>query len=138
MPGKERVAVKGLSEFRKGLKALDRDLPKGLRIALNESATYLVDTARPLIPRRSGDAAGSLKARSTQTAVRVGVGGRKAPYYPWLDFGGKTGRNKSVKRPFLKEGRYLYPTLRDNRGKFERILETALTNVARQAGLDVD
>lgn len=138
MPGKDRVAVDGLKEFRKGLKQLDSSLPKGLRVALNESSTFLIDKTRRLIPHRSGKAAGSLTARSTQSAVRVGIGGKRAPYYPWLDYGGAVGRNKSVKRPFLKEGRYLYPTFRENRDEFQKILEGALVEIARGAGLEVD
>lgn len=138
MSGRERVAVEGLAQFRKGLRALDRDLPKALRVAQNDAASFLIGKARPLIPRRSGTAADSLKARSSQTSVRVAIGGRKAPYMPWLDFGGRVGPNKSVTRPFLKEGRYLYPTLKSNREQFQDILQDALTDVARTAGLDVD
>lgn len=138
MPGKEVVTVSGLVQFRKGLRQLDSNLPKGLRVALNESSTFLIDKTRPLIPRRTGRAADSLKARSTQSAVRVGIGGKRAPYYPWLDYGGSVGRNNSVKRPFLKEGRYLYPTFRDHRAEFQKILESALVDVARGAGLEVD
>jgi hypothetical protein len=138
VPGKERVAVSGLKEFRKGLKELDSSLPKGLRVAMNESSTFLIDKTRPDIPRRSGRAADSLKARSSQSAVRIAVGGRRAPYYPWLDFGGATGRNKSAKRPFLTDGRYLYPKLREHRETFQQILQNALIGVARDAGLEVD
>jgi hypothetical protein len=70
--------------------------------------------------------------------VRVGIGGRRAPYYPWLDFGGKTGPKRSVERPFYKEGRYLYPTLRDHREKFTEIMQGAVVAIATGAGLDVD
>lgn len=132
------IRVEGLDEFRRGLRKLDSDLPKGLRVALNDCATFLIERTRPQIPRRTGAAANSLRARSSQSAVRIAVGGRRAPYYPWLDFGGKTGKNRSVDRPFYKEGRYLYPTLRNNRAEFARILESSLTDVARGAGLDVD
>lgn len=138
MPGKARVEVKGLADFQRGLRQMDKDLPKGLRLALNDCADFLIGKTRPLIPKRSGRAADSLKARSSQKAVRIAVGGRRAPYYPWLDFGGKVGRNDSVARPFFTEGRYLYPTLRKNRDEFTRILGGAVLGVARDAGLDVD
>jgi hypothetical protein len=138
MPGKATVGVEGLAAFTRGLKKLDSDLPKGLRIALNGCAEFLIAKTQPTIPRRTGAAANSLKARSTQKAVRIGVGGRKAPYYPWLDFGGKTGINKSVDRPFFKEGRYLYPTLRKHRNDFTDIMQGAILGIARGAGLDVD
>lgn len=133
----EKVGVKGLKEFQRSLKKLDADAPKALRLAMNEAADHLIKTAKPQIPRRTGAAADSLKARSTRTAVRVGVGGRRAPYYPWLDFGGRTGPNRSVRRPFYKEGRYLYPTLRESRLEFTRVMEDSLVRVAEGAGLDV-
>jgi hypothetical protein len=135
---KSTVSVDGLAEFNRSLRKLDSDLPKGTRIALNSCADFLVGKTKPLIPRRTGAAANSLKARSTRTSVRIGVGGKQAPYYPWLDFGGATGRGNTARRPFYTEGRYLYPTLRKNRDEFTKIMEGALVMVARNAGLDVD
>ncbi len=134
----DQIRVEGLAEFSRGLRKLDREAPKGLRVALNGAADLLVQRTVPTIPRRSGRAARSLKAKSTRTAARVSVGGRGAPYYPWLDFGGRTGRNRSVERPFYKEGRYLYPTLRRVRPEIEQALRDGLVAVARDAGLDVD
>jgi hypothetical protein len=138
MPQPGRIAVDGLKEFNRGLRRLDAELPKGLRIALNGCSDFLIQKTKGLIPKRTGAAANSLKAKSTRTSVRIGVGGKRAPYYPWLDFGGKTGIGGSVKRPFYKEGRYLYPTLRHNRDEFTKIMEKAVVGVARGAGLDVD
>lgn len=132
------IGIQGLSEFNRGLRKLDSDAPKGIRIALNSVSELLVSKTQPKIPRRSGAAAASLKAKSTRTSARVSVGGRRARYYPWLDFGGKTGINRSVDRPFYSEGRYLYPTLREIRPDIEKALVAALTDVARSAGLDVD
>jgi hypothetical protein len=133
-----KVSIEGLAEFNRGLRKLDKDAPKGLRLALNAAAELLVAKTLPLIPRRSGAAASTLKAKSTRTSARVAMGGRRAPYMPWLDFGGRTGRNRSVERPFYKEGRYLYPTLRRVRPEIEEVLLKGLTDVARDAGLDVD
>jgi hypothetical protein len=133
-----KIGVTGLAEFNRGLRQLDSDAPKALRIALNEAADLLIARTRPLIPRRTGAAAGSLKAKSTRTSARVAVGGRRAPYYPWLDFGGRTGPKRSVERPFYTEGRYLYPTLKRVRPEIEAKLGQALVAVARDAGLDVD
>lgn len=131
------VGVKGLREYGRSLKALDSAAPKALRVALNSCSTFLIDKARPKIPSVSGAARASMKARSTNNAVRIAVGGRKAPYYPWLDFGGATGKNKTAKRPFYKEGRYLYVTLREENPEFQKIIEKALRDVAESVGLDV-
>lgn len=133
-----KISIEGLAEFNRGLRKLDAEAPKGLRIALNEAANLLVDRTRPQIPRRTGAAAASLKAKSTRTSARVGMGGRKAPYMPWLDFGGRAGKNKGVVRPFYREGRYLYPTLARIRPEIETALRNALVGVARDAGLEVD
>lgn len=134
-----RVGIEGLAEFNRGLRKLDKDAPKGLRVALNGVADLLVAETRKQIPRRTGAAAASLKAQSTRTSARVAVGGKKAPYFPWLDFGGagkKSGR--PAQRPFFKEGRYLYPTLGRIRPDIEKALGSALVAVARDAGLEVD
>lgn len=131
------IRVVGLNEFRKGLRGMDRGLPKSVRLALNEVAEVLIDAARPKIPRRTGRAAASLKAASTQSAAKVSVGGRTAPYYPWLDFGGKTGRRKSVERPFFKKGRYIYPTLADERDAIQDAMLKAMAQLAETNGIEV-
>ncbi len=138
MAGREAVRVDGLDQFRRALKALDGNLGKGLRVALNTASTFIITEARPLIPVLSGKAAKSLKARSSQNTVRIAVGGKAAPYYPWLDYGGAVGVAGSIKRPFIGEGRYLYPTLGKNRAQFEKILTDALAEVARSAGIDME
>jgi hypothetical protein len=64
-------------------------------------------------------------------------GGSKAPYYPWLDFGGRVGRRHATVRPFLEHGRYIYNAYFRSRGEFEKALEGALVDVAERAGLEV-
>lgn len=136
----EAVRVTGLAEFSRNLRKLDAELPKTLRIALNEAADLVVTTAQPQIPKRTGRAQRSLHARSTRTAVRVSAGGNQAPYYPWLDFGGRVGPGRSIERPFRKEGRYLYAAYfakRDS-GEFADVLQRALQRVVAQSGLEMD
>lgn len=134
---RESIKIEGLKEFQKALKAMDADLPKQLRVALNSAAELVIDYAKPKVPRRSGAAAASLKVRSSQRAARIAAGGRKAPYYPWLDFGGAVGPGKGVKRPFYTNGRYVYPGLAANREQITKQLEVALSELARGAGLEV-
>lgn len=133
----DAVRVTGLAEFNRALKRLDDQAPKQLRLALNDVADVVIRHARPLVPRRTGRAAASMKARSTRTAVRVAAGGRRAPYYPWLDFGGRVGRRKATKRAFLREGRYLYRAYFDNEDEFADVLTDRLRGAARRAGLQV-
>jgi hypothetical protein len=133
------LQVSGLKEFRKALKAAGDDMPKALRVAMNKAAELVVDEARPDVPQESGAARKSIRPQSTGTAVRVTAGGRRAPYYPWLDFGGRVGRRKATVRPFSPDGRYLYPAyfkLRDS-GAFTDVMSAALVDVAAAAGLEV-
>lgn len=132
------IKVTGLKEFTRGLRRMDSDLPKGVRLALNEASNLLIDATRPKIPRRTGKAAASLRAQSTRSEARVAVGGPKAPYYPWLDFGGATGRKKATKRPFYKEGRYIFPTLAEKREDIQKVMQEALADLAKSAGMGVD
>lgn len=133
-----KIQVTGLREFQRQLKAMDAGLPKQLRLALNEAAGVVIDYAEPRFPRKTGRAAASLKARSTQKVARIGLGGRRAPYAPWLDFGGE-GRVKGrpPKRPFIKSGRYVYKGLEVRRDRVTEIMSEALTQLARDAGFEV-
>jgi hypothetical protein len=133
----EPIKVEGLQRFTRGLKNLDANAPKAVRLGLNEAVNVVVSYARPLVPKQSGRAARSIKAKSTRTAARIGAGGSRAPYFPWLDFGGKTGRNRSVDRPFYKEGRYLWKGYVVKRDELTASLTRTLNDVAEQAGLDV-
>lgn len=134
----EPIKITGLAEFNRNLRKLDNDLPKALRLAHNEAAQLIVNWAQPRIPRKSGRAAGTLKAKSTRTESRVQGGSKRVPYYPWLDFGGKVGPKRSVKRPFIKEGRYIYPALSANYDRFAELLTEKLIDVARQAGVEIE
>lgn len=135
----EPIRIEGLRELNRGLKALDADLPKAMRVALNQAADVIVGPARARVPKRTGRAANSIRARSTRTSVRVSGGSKRAAYYPWLDFGGRVGRRHGVRRAFLKEGRYLYATYYEKRdsGEFVEILQAAIVGVAREAGFEV-
>lgn len=136
----DAIKIDGLAQFSRNLKKLDADLPKALRIAFNEAADLVVNDAVPSIPKKSGKAARSVKARSTRNAVRIAGGGNRAPYYPWLDFGGRVGKNRSVKRPFYSDGRYIYESYFKLKasGDFEEALTKALLGVAAEAGVVVD
>jgi hypothetical protein len=132
------IRIDGLKQFRANLKSLDRELPKALRLAFNEAAEIVVTDARGRVPSKSGKARASVKAKSTQAYSRIAGGGNKAPYYPWLDFGGRVGRNKSVKRPFLKDGRFIYNAYFRNLGRYAEVLQKSLIKLADQAGVEVD
>lgn len=131
------IRVEGLSSLQKSLKALGPEFAKELRPALNEAAEVVVKVARPLVPARTGKGRASIKVNSTAKEARVAEGGNRAPYMPWLDYGGKTGRGGSIVRPFIKDGRYVYPAYRAQHGNILRLLQKRLDAVAEKAGLGV-
>jgi hypothetical protein len=132
---RETIKISGLKEFQKALRDMDADLPKQIKIALNQASELVIRYAKPKIAHRSGAAARSLKVRSSAKAARIAAGGRAAPYYPWLDFGGKIPRGGT--RAFYTQGRYIYPGLKANRDEITKALEVALSDLARGAGLQV-
>ncbi|MCE7008727.1 hypothetical protein LWC34_38840 [Kibdelosporangium philippinense] len=133
----EPIKISGLNEFNRNLRQMNASLPKGLRLANNEAAGVVVDWAQPRVPRKTGRAAASVKVRSTRTMARVSGGSKSVSYFAWLNYGGRVGRAGSVRRQFIKEGRYLYPGYAKNRDKVRAILLSALVEVAKDAGLEV-
>jgi len=134
-----KIEVGGLARLSRGLKAVDTDAPKELRLALNAAANLLVEHTRPKIPQLTGAARRSLVARSTRTSARVAIGGKRAPYFPWLDFGGQGRRpGRPAQRQFLREGRYVYTLEPPLLGKIEQQLQDSITAVIANAGLEAD
>lgn len=132
----DAIKIQGLTKLNRSLRDLSKDAPKQLRIVGNEAAEVVVDDARPDVPSDSGRAARTVRVASTRTAAQVKGGGARAPYYPWLDFGGKVGVNRSISREFIKRGRYIYPSYVDNKDVIADRLETGLTDLIRDSGLE--
>lgn len=142
----EAVQIDGLRELRRALDQLGGDLPKELRLSLNDFAHLVIQKTMPKVP--SDRARWSLKPVSTQTAARIRGGGRAAPFYPWHEFGGRRVRKfkngkthrDPVGRKVEKIGRWLYPTfyqLRDS-GEVQRFMQERMLRLARRAGLIVE
>jgi hypothetical protein len=139
MSSAARIEVTGLREFQANLRKMDAELPKQLRLALNQASQLVIDYAQPRMPHKTGRAAASLKARSSQREARIALGGRRAPYAPWLDFGGKGKKpGRPSARPFMREGRYVYKGLAVKRAEVVELMSDALTQLARGAGVEVD
>jgi len=133
------IRLDGMKEFQRALRDMDRGLPKQVRLILNEATALVIDYARPRIPSVSGRAKGSVKARSSQREARVAIGGSRAPYMPWLDFGGEGKRKgRPPARPFIKKGRYLYPGLEATRDEVTAKMSEGLVALGRSAGLEVE
>jgi hypothetical protein len=131
------IRIDGLAALNKALRRIDKDAPKALRLVGNQAADIVVQATRVKMPVLTGAARASVRASSTRTLTRVSAGGKRAPYYPWLDYGGRTGRRKRTVRPYIGGGRYLYPAIAAHRDEIERLLATGLTDVITGAGLEV-
>jgi hypothetical protein len=136
--GQGKITIGGLREFQRALKDMDTALPRQLRLVLNEAAGLVVDYAQAHIEVKSGRARSSLKAQSSQREARVALGGSRAPWAPWLDFGGEgRRRGRPSARPFIREGRYVYRGLRLHHEDITTLMADGLTELARSAGMEV-
>lgn len=133
-----RIDIVGLREVQRSLREVDAGLPKQIRLIFNEATGLIVDYSKAHIEVRSGRAKGSIKARSSQRTAAVAIGGSRAPYTPWLDFGGEgRRRGRPSARPFIREGRYVYKGLRLHHDDITAIMSKGLTELVQSAGLEV-
>ena len=144
-----KVEVRGLREISGALRKVDADVQRELRTGLKAIAEHVADEARGRVPHGlTGNAAASIKPRSTNRGAAIAFGGTKAPYFPWLDFGGSTGRGHvsgqsgsgSIKRPWLGkpqgDGRYIYPAIKHQMSNTEQAIGDLVLDVAKKAGFD--
>lgn len=136
MSAVEPIKIQGLRELQAQLRAFDGESQKRLSVVLNEVGEIVRADAARRVPSRSGRAKASLRTRSSQREAIVMGGSKKVPYYGWLEFGGRIGRDKSQRRTYVADGRYLYPTIAMNRPDIARRLEAGLAEAARAAGLE--
>lgn len=147
------IQVRGLREVTNALRKVDREIPKGFRGAFLPIARRVVAGVKGAVnadaKNPTGRAASSVTARASQRGAAVSFGGATAPYFPWLDFGGTTGRGHipgqawsgSIKRPWaghpVGSGRYVYPTIEEQREEIMATAEEAVLSAARAAGFEV-
>ena len=103
----EVVGAAAMAELTAALRHVSDEIGDVVLSELEEIAKGVAADAARQVPRRTGRAAASYRA----AGAAVSYGGPDVPYVPWLEFGGKVGPGKGVTRPYIKGGRYLYPTL---------------------------
>jgi hypothetical protein len=131
-----RVKVSGLPEVRRALRQIQADSPDGLQRATKRAAQIVAADARrrvPIGPGRNGHVRSSFKVVSSRGGATVQAGGTRYPYLPWLEFGGRVGRNNSVYRKRIKAGRYLWVALAESRPRIQAALRDELEDIARKA-----
>jgi len=131
-----KVEVRGIRELSRAFKRVDAELPKEMKAAFLRIAGTVADVARGKVPVISGKAASSIKPRASARGASIVFGGTVAEYYPWLDFGGRVGRNKSIVREVIPGGRYVYPAIASQKDETAAAVEKAVDQVARHAGFE--
>lgn len=139
------VKISGIKETSKALREVSKDAQKELRKGMLEIADTVARAASAKVPSVSGAAAASIKPKGSVKGASISMGGPSAPYYPWLDFGGSVGRGHkakqagsgSIKRPFIKEGRFLYPTIGEHKDYIGETAYKLLADLAEKHGLEV-
>lgn len=142
------VKVSGLAAVDRAFRGIDRSLQAELKSELLDVAEGVATDVRSRMPRRKGRAAASVKARASGRRAAIAAGGRAAPYFQWLDFGGSVGRGHrpgvawsgAIKREWMGvpvgEGRYLYPGIRAKRKDIEQGAGDAVLNAAAANGFE--
>lgn len=113
------VEIQGLREFSRRVRSADKELSKEMRRGMKSIAETVARSAKESVPKRSGKLANSIRPTSTPKVGKVSMGGARVPYAGFIEFGGSVGRNNSVKRPFVKNGRYLRPAYEKNRAQVQ-------------------
>lgn len=139
-----KIRVKDIGKFVGALRKVKDDVPGQMKEGFLKIAEIVADATRGKTPKRTGRAAASITARGKQRGAAIAVGGQKAPHYPWLDFGGSTGKGHipgkgwsgAIKRTMPEGGRYLYPTIKDNSETIRHETDALLERVIKGAGFD--
>lgn len=129
--GGEVVRIDGLRELSRALKAVEDGMQKEVAGVFKRAAEKVASRARSRIRSRSGRLAGSLRPFGTQRKAGVRMGRKAVPYAGPYEFGGYPAG-----RPFVAEGRAIYPTFVEEAGNVRRDVADGLAELIQRAGLD--
>lgn len=128
------IKQKGITQFQGNLVRFTSQIPNMITGAGLEAARITIDEARPTIPRRSGDAARSLRAYVTGTGG-IAEGGKSVDYFRWLALGGASGRQHANKRPLSNPDRYVYPGYIKGQDRIKVMMQNSLNTYLGNTGL---
>ncbi|MGH3075674.1 MAG: hypothetical protein ACRDQC_12130 [Gaiellales bacterium] len=150
------VQIDGLRELRNAMRKAEAGSQKAIARHLKDVAGKVAEDVRAVVPQSagaksaanpyaSGSARSSVRAFATSDGAGVRGGGASAPYYPWLDFGGSTGRGHregvawsgATVRPWMGrpgDGRYIYPVIAQEGDKILQAVMAALDEAELEAG----
>jgi hypothetical protein len=117
------VAIVGMRALRRDLNRLTDDVKSPLYAAMKDAgrraAEPVAARARSSIPKddrpesrwnHPGRLASTIRTSGTRTGAAVRMGRATARYAGWVEFGGH--RPDGSSRPFVADGRYLFPAAR--------------------------
>ncbi len=128
--GGDAIRIDGLRELSRALKNVEDGLQKEINGIFRQAADKVARIARGRIKSRTGKLAGSLQPFGTQRAAGVRMGRKNVPYAGPYEFGGYPDA-----RPFIAEGRAIYPTFKAMAGTIQEQVEDELADLIRSAGL---
>lgn len=131
------AGITGDEDLYVALRGFSAAVSGSVKAELMDSARMIVNEAQSRVPRRTGAARASLDVENTPAGAEIVAGGRRAPYYGWLDFGGRTGRKNSVLRAYVANGRYLYPAVTAGLTDIQRAAEQGVKSAGEKAGVTV-
>lgn len=135
-----RIELRGILELQRAFKQVDKDLPDELKAEFLKVARDVANEAMSKVPSRSGRAAASIKPKASKRGASIAFGGNAAPYFPWLNFGGTTGRGHgpggggAIARDRVTPDRYIYSTIEAKRDETRQAVDHALEKVIGSAG----
>jgi len=105
-----KVKARGLDGFFADIEVAEERLTDGVRDLMSELADESAKDARGRARphKKSGAAMDSIRAQGPVLSA-----GDQIEHYGFADFGGSVGKNRSIKRTYIKAGRWLFPAVRD-------------------------
>lgn len=120
----KHVRAGQLSELRTALREVSDEIADVVHAELEDIAKTVAADARSRVPRNTGKAAATYRAEGATVTWGTGVA-----YVPWLEFGGAVGRKKSIKRPYQRKGRYVYPAIAEHMADVEKRIDDLIEAV---------
>jgi hypothetical protein len=114
------IIVRGVPEFIVGCEQLGINVKEAVDVAFRRIADQAAILVKPKVPVVTGRLQRSVAANVDDQGGRPNVTmGGDLPYAGWVEYGGTRGR------PYLPEGRYVYPTAHAARFKLQLAGELA-------------
>jgi len=129
------ISVEGLKEVIRDFKRVgDVELPKELKALHKDLSSKVASRASANAPVKTGKLKATIRGLGSQRYGVVKEGKASIPYAGWVDFGGnKRGRGGGIQsRPYLSNGRIIYPALDELKPTIEREYNNALEKVLRR------